>query len=221
MQVSDFLMLQSLMKEPFIPHPHAAIPGGVRAADVNAILLVLKKVSIGERSESMMSGEGPAFHNILFHLAGGEDAELRPPPRKDEDESARIFSANLGSTPSPTTARTGRRRGRVGSTMRRDSMTGSAYRTTSRGSRSTAKRATLRSGGGRQQQLWQQPQMAGTPPPTPPSSSAHSGAQTSRGSSRAAPTHAGVGCAPSASWARGTRTGLVTRRYTTAICWRV
>ena len=95
MQVSDFLMLQSLMKEPFIPHPHAAIPGGVRAADVNAILLVLKKVSIGERSESMMSGEGPAFHNILFHLASGEDAELRPPPRKDEDESARIFSANL------------------------------------------------------------------------------------------------------------------------------
>ena len=92
MQASNLLLLQALMKEPFVPHPHAAIPGGVRAADVHAILGSLTDICTSERSELLAGGAGAAFHNIIFHLAGGADAELRPPPHKGEDS---MFSANL------------------------------------------------------------------------------------------------------------------------------
>lgn len=91
-QATDLSLLQALMKQPFEHHPDAAIPGGIKAADVHAVLASLKKVSKYERHDGMTGGEGPAFHNIVYHLAGGADAELRPPPRKGDDH---VFSANL------------------------------------------------------------------------------------------------------------------------------
>lgn len=91
-QATNMQLLLALMKDPFKAHPSAAVPGGLRAADVHAVLASLKQISKSERSELLNGGEGPAFHNIIFHLAGGSDAELRPPPRKGEDPK---FSANL------------------------------------------------------------------------------------------------------------------------------
>ena len=38
------------------------------------------------RHADMLGGEGPALHAILFHLAGGADGELRPPPAKGGDK---------------------------------------------------------------------------------------------------------------------------------------
>jgi hypothetical protein len=86
--VLDMDLMASLMKRPFDTHPEAAsyIKDGLRAAHVRNVLLALgtigSKVSKGKRDASMLGGEGAAFHNLIYHLVGGADAELRPPPRE-------------------------------------------------------------------------------------------------------------------------------------------
>ena len=85
-------MLQGLLLAPHDRHEYAAVPGGVRATHVHTVLASLKSISAGERSKELIGGEGAAFHAIMYHLAGGADAELKPPPCRQADKQ---FSANL------------------------------------------------------------------------------------------------------------------------------
>ena len=50
------------------------------------VVLGLKSISKLPRHANMLGGEGPALHNMLFHLAGGGDTELKPPPAKGDDK---------------------------------------------------------------------------------------------------------------------------------------
>ena len=81
----DLQQLKSIMQQPFAPHPEAKVRGGLRAAHINTVLRMLPQ--LGEREDSLIGGKAPAFHSVVFHLAGGANAGLRPPPRKGESEA--------------------------------------------------------------------------------------------------------------------------------------
>ena len=80
----DPAILFKLLKEPFSQHPEVTVLGGLRAVHIQSLLQSLSKLS--KRHEELQGGSGAAFYTLVYHLAGGNDTELAPPPRKGESD---------------------------------------------------------------------------------------------------------------------------------------
>jgi hypothetical protein len=83
-------LLSSILEEPTAPHPGAgaAVSGGtLRNAHVHGLVRALDKL-VGARKRFPNISRVAALHAWLYHLGGGEEANLLPPIAKTTDAGA-------------------------------------------------------------------------------------------------------------------------------------